>query len=142
MRTPVLIGFCEDLLGTPMEVVLAPPSELVSDTLVGQMGALRPRLLQAGPPVLDLVALVVEVVSVPNELSCAGHGDVVVNVTIHAKDSRILGSLRTTRVKLPFHRHVQVELIGFTIALDGAGGKLVIVIQQVLAVRCVFTIVG
>ncbi len=104
-----------------MQVVLAPASEPVTDTLIGQMGASRAGLLQAGTPFLELAALVVEVVGTADEPPCRSHGDMVVDVAVHAEDSRILGFLRIVRVYLSFHRRVQVELVGFAVVVDGTG---------------------
>ncbi|ERG97393.1 MAG: hypothetical protein J07HQW2_03879 [Haloquadratum walsbyi J07HQW2] len=84
----------------------------------------------------------VEVVGVADELPRASHGDVVVNVAVHAKDSRILGFLRTARVYFPFHRGVEIELVGVTVVVDSAGRKLVVVVQQVLAMWCTFRVGG
>jgi hypothetical protein len=61
----------------------------------------------------------IEVIGVPDERSCTGDGDVVIDVAVHAKDFRILGFLRTINVKLSFHHGVEIELVGFAVIVDG-----------------------
>ena len=100
VRTAVAFRLWCNFFGTSMQVVLAPAPGSISDTVVGQVGASRAGLLQTGTAFLELTALVVEVVGVADEPSCTGHSDVVVNVAVHAKDSRTLGFLRTARVSL------------------------------------------
>ena len=85
------LGFRDECFGTPLQIVFAPATEPVTDAVAGQVGASRARLVGIGSPFFDLTALVVEVVGIADELSCAGHGDVVVNVAVHTENSRILG---------------------------------------------------
>ena len=121
MRTVVATSLLHDGVRTPVEVVLTPPTEPITDTLEGQVGVPRACLLEAGAALLELAALMVEVVGVPDEPARTGDGDVVVNVAVHAKDVRILGFLRTAHVEFPFHHRVQVEFIGFPVVVDGTG---------------------
>jgi hypothetical protein len=123
-----------------VEIAVTPASEPVTDTVERQVCAPRSSLLQAGTALLELAALVVDVISVTDECTRRGHSNVGIDVAVHAKHSRMLGFLRAIGVDCPFHRGV--EGVGFAVVVDGTGRKQVLAVQQVFAVWCAVRVVG
>jgi hypothetical protein len=106
-RATMTFGLCTRFLRALMDVITAPASESVTDALERVMDPVRSCLLKAGTAFLEVPALMIEIVGVADEPSCAGHSDMVIDVVVHAKDVRILGFLRTACVDFPFHHGVE-----------------------------------
>ncbi|ERG91205.1 MAG: hypothetical protein J07HQW1_01237 [Haloquadratum walsbyi J07HQW1] len=79
----------------------------------GQMCAPCSRLLEAGTSFLEFAAVITEVVGVTDERLYRGHYNVVIDVGVRAKHSRMLGFFRTCNVRFSFDDRVQIELVGF-----------------------------
>jgi hypothetical protein len=70
MCTAVAAGFFDKFVRAPMQIIFTPASESVTDSLDRQVGASRTGLLEASAAVFELVARVIEIVGISDELAC------------------------------------------------------------------------